>query len=334
MEETLRDQFGRVIEYLRISVTERCNLRCVYCVSPDSRGYEGSDRLLSFEEITAIVQALSQRGLRRVRLTGGEPLARPHLPDLVAQLAAIPGIQDLSLSTNGILLPRYADLLKRSGLKRINISLDTLQPQKFRQVSPLGRWEDVWAGIEAAFNAELHPVKINCVLMKGVNDDEIEAFAGLTLRYPLHVRFIELMPIGNVGFYQQGHLLPIAEAKARCARLGELTPVQPGEAVGGGPAEAFRYPGAQGTLGFIGACTENFCHRCNRMRLSADGYLYPCLGHGVRVDLKPALKQPLEGRASAILEAVEHALTDKPQGHQFIALMPHPTFHTMRAIGG
>ena len=137
MEKTLRDQFGRVIEYLRISVTERCNLRCVYCVSPDSRGYEGSEDLLSFEEITAIVQALSQRGLRRVRLTGGEPLARPHLPDLVAQLAALPGIQDLSLSTNGILLPRYADLLKRSGLKRINISLDTLQSQKFHQISPL-----------------------------------------------------------------------------------------------------------------------------------------------------------------------------------------------------
>ena len=170
--------------------------------------------------------------------------------------------------------------------------------------------------------------------MKGVNDDEIEAFAGLTLRYPLHVRFIELMPIGNVGFYQQGHLLPIAEAKARCARLGELTPVQPGEAVGGGPAEAFRYPGAQGTLGFIGACTENFCHRCNRMRLSADGYLYPCLGHGVRVDLKPALRQPYDERASAVLEMVEQALTYKPQGHQFIALMPHPTFRTMRAIGG
>lgn len=334
MGEILRDQFGRVIEYLRISVTERCNLRCVYCVSPDSRGYEKRERLLSFEEIASIARVLSQHGLRRVRLTGGEPLVRPHLPDLVAQLAALPGIQDLSLSTNGMLLPRYASLLKRSGLQRVNISLDTLQPQKFRRVSLIGCWEEVWAGIEAAFSAELHPVKINCVLMKGVNDDEIEAFAGLTLRYPLHVRFIELMPIGNVGFYQQGHLLPIAEAKARCARLDQLAPVKQDEAIGGGPAEVFQYPGAPGTLGFIGACTESFCHRCNRMRLSADGYLYPCLGHGVHVDLKPALQQPLEGRASAILEAVEHALAGKPQGHQFITLMPHPTFRTMQAIGG
>ncbi len=334
MEKALRDQFGRVIEYLRISVTERCNLRCVYCVSPDNRGYEESEGFLSFEEIVAIVQALSQRGLRRVRLTGGEPLVRPHLPDLVAQLAAVPGIQDLSLSTNGILLSRYADRLKRSGLKRINISLDTLQPQKFRQVSPIGRWDDVWAGIEAALDARLQPIKINCVLMRGINDDEIEAFARLTLRSPLHVRFIELMPIGNVGFYQQGHLLPIAEAKARCARLGELAPVKQGEAIGGGPAEVFQYPDAQGTLGFIGACTENFCQRCNRMRLSAEGYLYPCLGHGVRVDLKPALRRPHGDRASAVLEMVEQALAYKPQGHQFIALTPHPAFRTMRAIGG
>ena len=305
-----------------------------YCVPPDSRGYEDREYLLSFEEIVAIVRALALHGLCRVRLTGGEPLIRPRLPDLVSRLAAVPGIRDISLSTNGILLPRYAADLKRSGLGRVNISLDTLQPQKFPKVSPVGRWEEVWAGIEAAFEAGLHPVKINCVLMKGVNDDEIEAFAELTLRYPLHVRFIELMPIGNVGFYRQGHLLPIGEARVRCARLGELMPVAQDETVGGGPAQVFRYPEARGTLGFIGACTENFCQRCNRMRLSADGYLYPCLGHGVRVDLKPALKQPAAARSDAILAAVEHALLCKPQGHQFITVMPHPAFRTMRAIGG
>ncbi len=333
-EAPLQDRFGRVIEYLRVSVTERCNMRCVYCVAPDDRAYEPRESLLTFEEIAAIVRVLARRGLRRVRITGGEPLTRPHIPDLVGMLAQIPGITDLSLSTNGILLPRYADALKRNGLKRVNISLDTLQPHKFRQISPAGRWEEVWAGVESALAAGLSPIKLNCVLMKGVNDDEILDFARLTLQMPVHVRFIELMPIGNLAFYRQGHMLPIGEAKARCAQLGELTPVVQGEAVGGGPAEVFRLPHAQGTLGFIGACTANFCRRCNRLRLSADGYLYPCLGHGVRVDLKPALHQPPSQREDAILQAVQHALQRKPQGHQFITLQPHAAFRTMRAIGG
>ena len=245
----LRDRFGRVIEYLRVSVTERCNMRCVYCVSPDQRIYEPHGEQLSFEEIAIVVRTLAPHGLRRVRITGGEPLVRPHIPELVGMLAQIPGITDLSLSTNGILLPRYADALKRNGLKRVNISLDTLQPLKFRQISPAGRWEDVWAGIEAALAVGLSPVKLNCVLMKGINDDEILDLARLTLNQPLHVRFIELMPIGNLAFYRQGHMLPISEAKARCAQLGELIPVVQGEAVGGGPAEVFRLPGAQGTHG-------------------------------------------------------------------------------------
>jgi cyclic pyranopterin phosphate synthase len=309
-------------------------MRCVYCVSPDDRTYMPREHLLEFEEIATIVRALTPQGLRRIRLTGGEPLVRPHLPDLVHMLAQIPGVEDLSLSTNGLLLPRYVDSLKRNGLKRVNISLDTLQPRKFHQISPVGRWEAVWAGIEAALAAGLHPVKINCVLMRGINDDEILDFAQLTLHYPLHVRFIELMPIGNYAFYHQGHQLPIREAKARCAQLGELVPVQEGEAIGGGPAQVFRLPDARGTLGFIGACTENFCSRCNRVRLSADGYLYPCLGHGVRVDLKPALQQPPAQREAAILAAVVRALERKPAGHQFLMHQPHPIFRTLRAIGG
>lgn len=330
----LRDRFGRVIEYLRISVTERCNMCCVYCVAPENRGYEPREHLLTFEEITEIVRVLARHGLRRVRITGGEPLVRPHVPELVRLLAQIPGIAEISLSTNGILLPRYAEALKRNGLKRVNISLDTLQPQKFHRVSPAGQWEDVWAGIQTALAVGLTPVKINCVLMKGINDDEVVDFARLTLDYPLHVRFIELMPIGNVGFYRRGHLFPIGEAKARCAQLGELIPVNEGEAVGGGPAEVFRLPGARGTLGFIGACTANFCHRCNRMRLSSDGLLYPCLGHGVHVDMRPALKLPPDQREQAIMEGIEQALLSKPEGHQFVTLAPHPAFRTMRVIGG
>ncbi len=330
----LQDRFGRVIEYLRVSVTERCNMRCVYCVSPDNRAYEPREYLLTFEQVATIVQALAPHGLQRVRITGGEPLVRPHLPELVGMLAQIQGITDISLSTNGILLPRYADALKRNGLKRVNISLDTLQPQKFRQISPAGRWEEVWAGVESALAVGLTPVKLNCVLMKGINDDEILDFARLTLHQPLHVRFIELMPIGNLAFYREGRMMPIGEAKARCAQFGELIPVAQGEAVGGGPAEVFRLAGAQGTLGFIGACTANFCHRCNRMRLSSDGYLYPCLGHGVRVDLKPVLNRPPGQREEAIIEAVVRALSRKPQGHLFTTLAPHPTFRTMRAIGG
>lgn len=330
----LRDRFGRVIEYLRLSVTERCNMCCVYCVAPDIRGYESREHLLTFEEMAEILRILAKQGLRRVRITGGEPLVRPHVPELVRLLAQISDITDISLSTNGILLPRYANALKHNGLKRVNISLDTLQPQKFHRISPAGQWEDVWAGIQTALAIGLAPVKINCVLMKGINDDEIEDFARLTLHYPLHVRFIELMPIGNVGFYRQGHLFPTGEAKVRCAQLGKLIPVTEGEAVGGGPADVYHLPGAQGTLGFIGACTANFCHRCNRMRLSSDGLLYPCLGHGVHVDLKPALRVPPDQREEAILQRVEEALHAKPEGHQFVTLLPHPAFRTMRMIGG
>jgi len=309
-------------------------MSCVYCVAPDARSYEPRQHLLTFEEITDVVRALARHGLRRVRITGGEPLVRPQVAELVAMLAQIPGITDISLSTNGILLPRYASALKRNGLKRVNISLDTLQPHKFRRISPAGRWEEVWEGIQTALAVGLIPVKMNCVLMKGVNDDEILDFARLTLHQLLHVRFIELMPIGNIGFYRQGHLFPIGEAKARCAQLGELIPVTQGEAVGAGPADVFRLPNAQGTLGFIGACTANFCHRCNRMRLSSDGLLYPCLGHGIHVDLKPALALPPDQREEAIMERVEQALLCKPEGHQFITVTPHATFRTMRAIGG
>lgn len=309
-------------------------MSCVYCVAPDARSYEPRQHLLTFDEIITVVRVLARHGLRRVRITGGEPLVRPHLPELVAMLAQVPGIADISLSTNGILLPRYADALKRNGLKRVNISLDTLQPEKFHRISPAGRWEEVWAGIQTALAVGLAPIKINCVLMKGINDDEIQDFARLTLHYPLHVRFIELMPIGNIGFYRQGHLFPVGEAKARCAQLGKLTPVTQGDAVGGGPAEVFHLPGAQGTLGFIGACTANFCHRCNRMRLSSDGLLYPCLGHGIYVDLKPALALSPDQREEAIMERVEQALLCKPEGHEFVTVIPHASFRTMRAIGG
>lgn len=309
-------------------------MSCVYCVAPDARSYEPRQHLLTFEEITDVVRTLARHGLRRVRITGGEPLVRPQVAELVAMLAQVPGITEISLSTNGILLPRYASALKRNGLKRVNISLDTLQPHKFHRISPAGRWEEVWEGIQTALAVGLTPVKLNCVLMKGINDDEILDFARLTLHQPLHVRFIELMPIGNIGFYRQGHLFPIGEAKARCAQLGELIPVTQGEAVGAGPADVFRLPNAQGTLGFIGACTANFCHRCNRMRLSSDGLLYPCLGHGIHVDLKPALALPPDQREEAMMERVEQALLCKPEGHQFITVTPHATFRTMRAIGG
>ena len=333
-ERGMRDRFGRLVEYLRISVTDRCNIRCVYCVPESDKGYEQDRNLLEYTQITDLVSVLAQHGLRRVRITGGEPLVRPNVPDLVALLSAIPGVDDLSLSTNGILLPRYVKALKDNGLRRINISLDTLQPAKFRRVSPVGKWEDVWQGIESALEAGLSPVKINCVLMRGINDDEVQEFARLTLRYPLHVRFIELMPIGNLEFYKKEHVFPVGMAKTACAQLGELMPVVEGEAVGGGPADVFRVPGAQGTLGFIGACSANFCARCNRMRLSADGYLYPCLGHGIRVDMKPALSLPPDQRESAIMQRMEQALAVKPEGHQFISVIPHAAFRTMRAIGG
>lgn len=330
VERLLLDPFGRRIEYLRLSVTDRCNLRCVYCLPPEGNLWAARRDLLSDDEIVALVAGAASLGITKIRVTGGEPLVRPGLPALIGRLARIEGVSDLSLSTNGILLSRMADALTSAGLKRVNISLDTLQPERFRRITRLGELSSVLGGVEAALRAGLTPVKINVVVMRGENDDEIPHFVDLTRRSPLHVRFIELMPIGETGFFSTERWLPLPEIRSRCGPLEALGP----EAAprGFGPATYWRAPQAQGTVGFIGALSCNFCGRCNRLRLTAGGRLLPCLAGEEGVDLK----SPLRGGAGLerIQELIRRAVAMKPERHHMDAAEGRVRETFMCALGG
>ncbi|MDI3538809.1 MAG: 3,8-cyclase [Bacillota bacterium] len=323
----MRDRLGREIDYLRVSVTDRCNLRCLYCLPPEGVRPKDHEEILRYEEIVHLVKVAAGLGIRRVRLTGGEPLVRAGLTQLVAELAAIPGLSDLSLTTNGTLLAPLAEELKRAGLKRVNISLDTLRPERFRAITRCGTFSDAWAGIEAALAAGLHPVKINTVAMAGVNDDELADLAELTRRFPLHVRFIEVMPLGADLGRSEARVLPMATVRAAVEKVGRL---EPAWVTGGGPARAWRFPGAPGTVGFIGALTESFCKRCNRLRLTADGKLKPCLASDVEVDVKRLLRRGAS--ADELKEALRRALELKPARHHLENYAKHA--RVMCQIGG
>jgi cyclic pyranopterin phosphate synthase len=294
------DSCGRSINYLRISVTDRCNLRCIYCMPPEGVPQMSHDEILTYEEIRTVVQAAAQLGINKVRLTGGEPLVRADLPELIKMLSQIEGIQELSLTTNGTLLKKYARELKQAGLSRVNVSLDTLKPDKFRYITRLGTLKGVLEGIEAAREAGFEPVKINIVVMRGINDDEILDFAKMTYEDGWHVRFIELMPFKGVAEF-----VPSIELRQHISLIGKLEPCTP---VGGnGPAMYYRLAGARGTIGFISPLTETaFCSRCNRMRLTSDGKLRPCLLGEDEIDLRMPLRNnaSLEELKRLILQAV------------------------------
>lgn len=305
----LSDFFNRPINYLRISVTDRCNLRCVYCMPLEGVAPLPHGEILSYEEICLVARAASELGISKVRLTGGEPLVRAHLSSLIGMLAEVEGIDDLSLTTNGVLLSRYARELKAAGLKRVNISLDSLQPDRFKQITRIGKLEDTLLGIEAVRAAGLQPIKINMVVMGGVNDDEIADFAHLTRENGWHVRFIEFMPIG--GQEQEGKFVPISEIIERIESLGIL---EPHSLDGNGPARYFHLPHAKGTIGFISPVSEHFCFKCNRLRLTAEGKLRSCLLADEEIDLR----EPLRYGASAdeLKRLIEQATEAKPEGHK------------------
>jgi cyclic pyranopterin phosphate synthase len=305
----LSDSFQRPINYLRISVTDRCNLRCVYCMPEEGVALMSHYDILSYEEIFTVVKAAAELGVNKVRLTGGEPLVRAGLADLVRLVAGIETIDDISMTTNGILLARHAAELKDAGLMRVNVSLDTLQPEKFRRITRWGRLEGTLNGIETAGKVGLNPVKINVVVMAGVNDDEIPDFAARTVSDGWNVRFIELMPTN--GGATAAKLVSAEEIKKRIEPLGTLEPWQ--ATVGNGPAKYFRLPGANGTIGFITPVTEHFCYQCNRLRLTADGKLRPCLLDESEIDLREALRG---GASIAELKGlIEKAIAGKPQRH-------------------
>jgi cyclic pyranopterin phosphate synthase len=323
------DSFGRSINYLRISVTDRCNLRCIYCMPPEGVPRIPHSEILSYEEIQTVVRAAAELGINRLRLTGGEPLVRADLPKLVRMLSQIEGIEELSLTTNGVFLKKYALELKQAGLSRVNVSLDTLKADKFRYITRLGELQGVLEGIEAAKKAGFEPVKINTVVMRGINDDEVLDFAMMTYTDGWHIRFIELMPFKGVAEF-----VPSIELRQHISLLGKLEPCA--SITGNGPAMYYRLPGARGTIGFISPLTEtSFCSRCNRMRLTSDGKLRPCLLREDEIDLKLPLRSdeigaPMKELKRLILKAV----ASKPEHHHLNEGVARLVNRKMSQIGG
>jgi len=303
-------------------------LRCIYCLPACGIRWLPRVEVLRFEEILEVVRVAASLGVTHVRLTGGEPLIRDGLPDLVAMLAEVPQLEDLSLTTNGVRLARHAQALVRAGLRRVNISLDTLKPERFRAITRFGSIEEVQRGIGTALAAGLSPVKLNVVVMRGVNDDEIVDLARLAVDRPLHVRFIELMPIGD--YFTRERLVLAEEILARLSVFGELQPIH--SLQGCGPAQAFKWPGAQGTVGVIGAVTQAFCAQCNRLRLTATGQLRPCLDDTAAVDLKPALRPFVD--ADQITALIQQAVRDKPERHHMAEREAGTPRLCMAGVGG
>jgi GTP 3',8-cyclase len=306
----ISDSFQRPINYLRISVTDRCNLRCVYCMPQEGITLMSHYDILSYEEIFTLVKAAAELGINKVRLTGGEPLVRAGVSDLVRLISGIDTIEDISLTTNGILLARYAADLKDAGLMRVNVSLDTLKPARFRQITRCGELEETLKGIEAAEEAGLTPVKINMVVMAGVNDDEIPDFARKTINDGWNVRFIEQMPVNNDAA-AASKFFSVNDMKKRLDAVGTIEPWKVN--IGNGPAKYFRFPGARGTVGFITPVTEHFCVQCNRLRLTADGKLRLCLLNEDEIDLKEPLRSGASVEELKVL--IQNAIAKKPESH-------------------
>jgi len=328
------DNYQRDINYLRISITDRCNLRCRYCMPKEGLSQIGHDDILRYEEILRVVRIAVSLGVAKVRITGGEPLVRRGILPFVAALKSVPGIQDLSLTTNGILLERCAADLFKAGIRRINISLDSLNPDKYQKITRGGCLNDVLQGIAAVHAQGFSPIKINVVAIKGFNDDEILDFARLTLDNPYQIRFIELMPLGHPGRYNLGKYLASEIIMRTIAGKYTLNPVNGGRERIDGPAKMYRIVGGMGEIGFISPVSHHFCHRCNRLRLTADGNLRACLLSDEEVDLKTPLRT---GCTDNLLETlIKEAIAGKPRKHvvQFDEQFLRKCVKNMSAIGG
>ena len=318
----VKDSHGRTIDYLRISLTDRCNFRCIYCMPEEGVQSLAHEDILRIEEIEEAVRVAAGMGIRSIRLTGGEPLVRLGVVDLVRAIAHTPGIENVSMTTNGVLLPKMAADLKEAGLSRVNISLDTLDPAQFRQITRRGELQQTLDGIDAALAAGFNPVKINAVAVRSLDQDYL-AFAKLSLDRPLHVRFIEYMPVGEssgtdgCGWGKQDvvpseELRAIIDERAVEEGLGRLRPAAKHRPSGWGPASYYEFEGAQGTVGFISPLSRHFCSECNRLRLSADGRLRPCLFSDEEYDVKTALAT---GREEDVRRVIAQAIGAKPDEH-------------------
>ena len=324
----LADGYNRTIDYLRVSVTDRCNLKCIYCMPKEGARNNEPSALLTADEILRVVRAAQRQGVRKVRLTGGEPLLRPDIVPLVASLKQA-GIRDLSLTTNGMLLPGMAARLKAAGLDRVNISLDTLDPERFRAITRGGEIGRVWDAVAGAEEAGLLPIKLNVVVMGGVNDDEVVPFALLTRDNDYHVRFIEYMPVAGNN-WDRKRCVPASELKARISAAGVLTPLR---FRGLGPSRNYRMEGARGVIGFISPVSDHFCRCCNRLRLTATGILRPCLFDAAGIDAREALRR---GCGDVELDSlIRRAAASKPGGHGLdTGDKAHSGLPSMSHIGG
>lgn len=326
----LVDQFGRTHTYLRISVTDRCNLRCVYCMPAGGIVTKPKDEILTFDEIDRIVHVFARLGITKIRLTGGEPLVRKDLTSLVARLARIPGIQKLGMTTNGVLLKQHALALKESGLTALNISLDTLRHGRFEQIALRSHYEDVFTGIQAALSAGFSPLKLNVVVMGGVNDDELLDFVEFVRDLPVNVRFIEYMPF-KFNSWNTASFVSFARMKQTIEARYVLIPLEVEKGVAA-VAKDFRIDGWVGSVSFITSMSEHFCDTCNRLRLTADGSIKSCLFHPSEVNLRYAIRNG--GPEEIVEDMIRSAVILKPSGHAPVEQLVAADNRAMIAIGG
>jgi GTP 3',8-cyclase len=319
------------INYLRLSVTDRCNLRCVYCTYWQKWQKQPAGEILRYEELLHLAAIAAEGGIRKIRITGGEPLVRRGIVGFLQDLNHIPGIDKVCLTTNGMLLQELVPALYNAGLRHLNVSLDTLRRDRYRYITGHDKLSAVMAGLERATSLGFHPLKINCVVMRGINDDEILDIAQLAREHPFQVRFIELMPTASLTWWQH-HFLPIAEVRQRLAVLGPLEPLI--RDVAAGPARTFCLPGFRGELGFISPMSEHHCHTCNRLRLSSEGKIRPCLLEAKEMDLKGPLRQGVSDGFLSYLFQEAIQFKHRKFGHPFAGYGSCLHDLSMVSIGG
>jgi cyclic pyranopterin phosphate synthase len=324
----LIDQFGRQIEYVRLSVTDKCNMRCFYCMPEGFKGFEEPNNWLNFTEIQQVIAAFVTLGVKRVRLTGGEPLVRRNVSDLASNLSKLTGLEDLSMSTNATLLTKYASALTTSGISRINVSLDSLDQQRFAKITGKDQLPQVLQGLEAAKQAGLTPIKINMVAMKGINDDEYSQMVQYCTEMGFTLRFIETMPIGTTGRDASRYYHDLSIIKQRLIKEFDLVP---SVMSGGGPARYYKIQGSDINIGFITPISQHFCETCNRVRLSVDGTLYLCLGDEYKVELRPLLREGISN--TELQNVLIQSLNLKPLEHDF-KTQPEKVMRFMSMTGG
>jgi cyclic pyranopterin phosphate synthase len=324
----LVDPLGRTIDYVRLSVSDKCNLRCFYCLPKGHRDFADREEFLSFDEIERVIGAFTYLGVRRVRITGGEPLVRKNLSELAFRLSALPGVEDLSLSTNAMLLAENARSLRTAGVQRLNISLDTLRVDRFLEITGNDGLDKVMDGLMAAKAAGFSPIKINMLVLRGRNDDEIGDMVEFCIKHEFNLRFIETMPVGAAGRKATSHYVDLNEIRTELSKDYDLVPsVMPG----GGPARYYRINGSGLHLGFITPISQHFCETCNRVRLSADGTLHLCLGQEHAVPLRPLLRRGIDDEE--LRSTIVQALTLKPAHHEFNE-KPEQVIRFMSSTGG